>query len=813
MPTKSKWGLPARVVVPAVVLLVAPVAYMLVRAVFAARNVAYLDDIDGTLMLLVRLHDGVTGKELFRWLFEMHNEHRMVTSRLMLAGSYWLTGTVNFAFFSLIGNLFLCGLCALLIRTAGSVARQWGMALLLAGLLFQLQHFENFFWSGSSIDHFQVVFLAAVAVVGLARGGWLTFWGAIAFAGLATFTLAHGLMLWPVGAVVLAAARRRRAVVAWVAAGAVAGSVFIADFSFNPAHHIGDWSLGGLVHVLAYWLELLGAPLALGNQAVAVSAGLVLLSLLAWQLKSGEISRERIALPLACWAVAALGLVALGRANLGGGVVSSRYYVLAALAWALGLFVALHRRGADVRSERQFLWLVSGLAVFNLAANVSSAGPARRWLAARDCAVADFVRHGRDGEGEETLHPLPQHATRVIREAERRGVFEMPRQSKELALPDIHPGTHLSSAVDRIVVAGNLVTIDGWAAIAGRASRPGDVQVMLRSGEVRHILTTAGVARPDVAAAFPGEQWRDAGFCFTMRRWLVPADIYELGFLIRNGSATELVMTTQLIDFRGSTFPIKPNRVAPNRVVYDEMLLCESVTSVSAAPKKFMRVAFFDLQGGLVHVDFNGAGTMTIRLADAAPLFPVPRDDGRVVAFMKGGAAISITGADETTNLAVIAARRQPQSFAGSSSPVGFDGQAHVTSISIASQVGRFGAVRAGNAVFSARSGMTGVYAPDVRFSGPVNIGNIRALGDAAPTLELGFARGTHVAGGDLEQPNGQAVRVSGIWRLEFVEGRTSRGELLRARPNLARLEQDGRDVTALIVGRWREAAGAPGDD
>ena len=808
-PAESKWGLPEWTVGPLAVLLAAPVVYLLARAMMVSRNVAYLDDIDGTLMLLLRLHDGGSWRDLVRWLFEVHNEHRMVMSRLLHVASYELTGTVNFAVLGVIGNLFLCGLCALLIRTAGSAARRWVMAILLVGLLFQTQHFENFFWSGSSIDHFQVVFLSGAAFVLLARGGWVAWLGAGVFALLATFTLAHGLMVWPVGAVLLAADRRWRQLAAWVPLGAAAGAVFVADFSLNPAHHIGDFSVAGLAHMLRYWLELLGAPLALNRPGLAGIFGAALLALLGWQLKGGGFGRERITLPLALWAVAALALVALGRANLGDGIVSSRYFVLSGLAWALGIFAALHRRGDVVWTDHTLLWLVPGLVGFNHAGNLTSADAAQHWLDERDRAVADFVQNGRDGCGQATLHPLPQHATRVIREAERKGVFVMPRETEEHSFPSIQSGTKMSWAVDRVSVEDNQVLIDGWAALAGRMAKPGEVHVVLLSAGAQHILATSAVPRPDVAAAFPGEQWREAGFHFTMRRWLVPADNYQLGFLLRTERGSEMIITEQWVDLQS---PLKMDRVAPNREVYDQLLLLTSKATVTAAPNKFMRVTFFDLHDCLVFVDFSGAGVMTIRLDGASSLSPAPRDGGRAVAHMKGAASISITGANESTNLGVSAARRQPLSYSGPETSQAFDGRAHLASISIASENGKFGAVRAGNVLFSATAGLTGIAAPGVRFSGPVNVGDIRASGTAEPKLELGFARDTRVAGGNLYQPNGLSVRVSGIWRLRFVEGRTSRGEVLPALANLARLEQDGQDVTQQIVEQRRWALGSLGD-
>ena len=788
--------------VAACVLVLLAVVHMLGRAWLALRNVAHGDDIDGTLMLLLRLQDGGSWRETLGWLFELGNEHRMVTSRLLYVASYHLTGTVNFTVFGVIGNLFLVGLCALLIGAAGAARRKWTMALVLAALLFQLEHHENFFWAGSSIDHLQVPLLAGVAVVLLGRGGWWSWLGAGSAAVLAMFTLAHGVAVWPVGALMLALDRRGRQLAAWVWLGALASAVFFTGFEFNPAHQVGNFSLPGVTRIGRYWLEILGAPLALRQAPLAIVLGAALLGSLGWQVASGGLRRERVALPLALWAVAGLGLVAIGRANLGDGVLISRYYVLSALAWALVIFSALHHRREGVRLDRALRWLVPGVVAFNLAANASFAGVARKWVADRDQAVADFMRHGRDGAGPATLHPLPRHSTRVLRQAEVSGVFEMPRQAVERSWPEAAVGEGVTGSVDRIALDDRMLTIDGWAAIAGRVAKPGEAHLVLRSADSRLLLTTTATPRPDVAAAHPGEPWHHAGFHFALRRWLLPPANYQVGLFIPAGSRAEMMMTSQWVDLEDAAGVIARDKVAPNRLVYDELILSQPKSTVTAAPNKFMRVSFLDGQGGLVHIDFSGAGEMTVALDAPTPLEPPPRDRGRVIARLKGAASIAVTGADESTNLSVFAARRQPPFEARRAVAPGFDGRAHVASISIASRNGRFGGVRAGNAVFSARAGVAGVSAPNVRFAGPINIGDIHAFDTAVPVLEPGFAAEARIAGGDLHQPNGQSVRVGGIERLQFVEGRTAQGAVLPARANQARLQRDGRDVTGELTGR-----------
>ena len=774
---------------------------MLVRALLVSRNLAYMDDIDGTLMLLIRLHDGGSWSDLGRWLFEVSNEHRMVTSRLLVTLSYWLTGTVNFNVMGVIGNLFLCGLCVLLIRTAGSTERRWGMALLLAAFLFQLENSENFFWSGASIDHFQVPLLAGGAIVLLARGTWRAGVGAGVLAVVATFTLAHGLMVWPVGVLMLALDRRWSQLAAWVVAGAAAGAAYFSAFQFNPGHQIdlvSIFSVREAGRIGRYWLELMGAPLALGERSLAWALGAGLLALLGWQVWSVGIRRERIALPLALWAIGSLGLVAVGRANLADGVLSSRYYILGTLAWALAIQTELQRWRDETRPYRFAVWLVPALVVFNVAANVKFAGAARHWLADRDNAAASFVEHGRDGLGPATLHPLPDHATYVIRQAEELGVFEMPRQSQERVFPITRPGVGFSSSVERIVADPNMVTIDGWAAIAGRPARPDDVHVVLCSAGERHVLTTSAVARPDLAAAFPGESWQDAGFHFEIRRWLLPRENYQVGLLIPTERGAELIMTAQKLELDGDAVAIEKNKVAADRIVFDELVLRRPTMSVTAAPKKPMRVTFLDLRGNLVHVDFSGAGTLTIDLAEAKPIEPALLEHGRRVACIKGQAAIAITGADESTHLAIYSARRQP---GGPGVNRTRDGLAHIASLSIASRNGRFGGVRTGNVWFHATQGFVGILAPDVHFRGPVIIGNINASGDAAPMLQLGSAADVRVAGGNLHQANGRPLWVSGIARLQFVAGQTSRGVTLAAKRNQATLLQNGADVTQRLAG------------
>lgn len=529
----------------------APVLHMLAMSSAAARNIVYWDEFDTALAFVLRLHDGVGAADFFRDLFSVNNEHRMVTSRLMFAVGYWLTGTVNFEVLSAIGNLSLLALCILLVAGAGTAARRLRLALPLAFLLFQLEHYENFFWSGSSIDHFQVVLLAAGALTGVAhgtRGGLVV--GALC-ALLASFTLAHGMLAWPLGVAMLAYRRRTRDLAVWIGTGTVTIGLFLAGFQSNAAHQFAGFTLRGVGAIFHYWLSLLGAVPALGHGKLSPWIGAALLGLLGWLTARGAARREPVALPLALFAVGSLALIAVGRAEQSAGILHSRYLVLGALAWALALFMLLERYS---HPRRPFMLLVPALpvlAAFNLAANHAFAASADSWIECRDRAASRFKQHGEDGLGTFKLYPVPARSTQLLQEAERRGVYRMPPLAEPRSYPAAKPSTRIRYFVDDMTVDPNSAFVAGWAAIPKTVVKRGQVHLVLQDGDRRYVFTTVTVSRPDVVQATLETGWLHAGFRFARRRENLPEGLFQLGFLIDNSQGGEYIMTAHRLDLRG----------------------------------------------------------------------------------------------------------------------------------------------------------------------------------------------------------------------------------------------------------------------
>ncbi|MSU64726.1 MAG: hypothetical protein EXS38_01180 [Opitutus sp.] len=523
-----------------------PVVYIATVAISGSRNIVYYDEFETALDLLLRMDAGAGGRELLQRFFALSNEHRTVTSRLIFAAGYWLTGGINFHVISAIGNLFLVGAAAILIGTAGTTERRLRLGVLLGFGLFQLENFEGFIWAGASIDHFQVIALAIAAIAALARGTPLA-WALAAACGLAaTFTLAHGAVVWPVGALLLWQQRRWARFGAWGAVTVAALALFLYGFEFNPGHRISSLSLSHAAHVVRYWLALLGGPLTLGAARFAPWLGVLLLGGLAYVFRRGAAKRETIPFFTALYAIGALALVAFGRSEIAGPQITSRYLVIGNLAWALWLYMLVEARADPLRPSRELIWLLPALVAFNLAANLKFAPTVQDFNEMRDRAATSFMQYGKDGRGllGLRLHPQPLHADRLLKAAAERGIYALPRVSQPAELPAAPASTRMVSALDELVANDLAVTIGGWAMLPGERSRRGAVFVVLDGEKSRFVFSTLTLPRADIAKYYQEPKWKFCGFRAVLLRDQLPAEDFTVGIIIIHRGQPEVVMTT-----------------------------------------------------------------------------------------------------------------------------------------------------------------------------------------------------------------------------------------------------------------------------
>ncbi|MGH7944722.1 MAG: hypothetical protein ACREH8_23395 [Opitutaceae bacterium] len=535
---------------------VLPVLYIAVQVATWTRNIPNWDEFDTALDLLVALDTSPAPGEVTERLFAVQNEHRTAVSRMIFATSYWLGGGINFIALAILGNLFLAGVFWQLLSGVPDPASRLRLAAIFSLAVFQLQHHESFFWAGSSIDHFFVVLAAVGALAALAsRHRWSPLLAG-SFGFLATFSLAQGLLVWPIGALLLCFVRRWRDLLLWLIATAVSVTLFFSGFQINPGHPMPGYA--DFVRVVVYWLTLVGSSPALDSLALAPWLGGVIVAAAILVCVRGTRQHEWLPIAAIVWCLGALGLIAWGRALLSTewAPITSRYVILSSVACALLAWVLIERLLAWRPREGgwAFAMTLALLVGFNVAANEAHESAGRVFARHGERAVEAYHRHGTFANGETQLYPDPDRADALIRAAQECGVYQLPRLEKlELADPEpvvlsapaeIADGCYFIEEVKEDAAG---LRVRGWAFRPDHIIRAGDISVLFRSGETAIAFEATPQMRPDVAAAFGRADVTHSGFELRLPREQLPPGAFGIGVCFDLDDSPEYMMTANTV--------------------------------------------------------------------------------------------------------------------------------------------------------------------------------------------------------------------------------------------------------------------------
>jgi len=284
------------------------------------------------------------------------------------------------------------------------------------------------------------------------------------------------------------------------------------------------------------------------------------------------------------------------------------------------------------------------------------------------------------------------------------------------------------------------------------------------------------------------------------------AGIYSLVVYTEAGtteSAGAIVAPTISTKVTGTAYEFAGDIHHPNGNVYDQLLITGTAATYTSDPGQIVRASFLDLNDDIVQLEFSGPGSVTVQMAGATgPATPVKYNQPSVQ-YMRGQVSIYLVGATENTNLGIytvgVMTNPNPALYVAGAS---FDGFADLGLIAIQSPDGRFSGVRVGSTELFGDTGYTGIYAPGIRFAGPLNLHNVSASGTAAPFLLTGTIDTGRISitGGDLFQPNGRAITFGDVSDVYMVAGTNSHGVPAPAQVNRGVLMRNGVNVTSQVI-------------
>jgi hypothetical protein len=375
------------------------------------------------------------GESWLPWLWRQHNEHRVIPMKLAMAPLALLTrwDTRAEMYLSVVlAGLVLLGLWRLYRLAGGDGALLFAPT---AWLVCSLAQFQNMLY-GMMICHYFTLLGVVWALVFLARGSAGGLAAAVLCGATASYSIANGLLVWPVGlALLLVQGVRRSLTAAWAAASVVMTALYFYRFQMPAGTPPFSYDLAGLYRFASFAAACLGAPLGAGSMDWSRAAGLavaVAVLAVAWRWRHpGRPALQEESLPgaLILFALLSCAMIAYGRASSGVPPLESRYIAYSSLALIGVWLVFTGRREAPAGR----LWLVGAAALLIpglLAANLFGLREAKRWHSLR--LREEFLFQTAAQQPDEALAGLyfvPELRRMVpYLRAERLGPFDEPRR-------------------------------------------------------------------------------------------------------------------------------------------------------------------------------------------------------------------------------------------------------------------------------------------------------------------------------------------------------------------------------------------------
>ena len=333
------------------------------------------------------------------WLWEQHNEHRYPLLKLTIyADVRWFAAKGIFLFaLTFLAMALHWSLWAIFLRKAAALP--WSLWMVTAGFfafcIFNPSQHENLTWAfqWSFVAAFSFASASFIALVWLEKNGqpWRAIVLACISAVLSEFTLASGLLCWPVlviGSFFLPFRSRQR----WALLGVSVLAIFLYLLGYHqPGYHATPLaSLRAPDRLIRYSLRYLDHPLS--HYVVHTLFALVVLGIAVWialrYLYRSAATRSAavaLAMPIGFIVLTAL-MTASGRMNLGlDQSEASRYQTPVMLFWACS-FATLAIATWTARPRR--MWMLNAFALTAILLPVRDISPLIEQVQARASAVS-----------------------------------------------------------------------------------------------------------------------------------------------------------------------------------------------------------------------------------------------------------------------------------------------------------------------------------------------------------------------------------------------------------------------------------------
>lgn len=526
---------------------------------------------------LVPLFDKMyTGHLTFADLFAQHNEHRIFFPRIIMLLMGAITHYNNLA--EMYFSWFLMCLISYVIfivyiRKFGYTERSLIKFVPVMWLIFSLRQFQNLLW-GFQIAFYLLTLFFLLALYFLAtskRLGW-RFSFSIISGVICTFSLASGLLVWPIGLILLFILFRMQLKasrwlylkigIVWSVVGVLSYLAYFIGYIENSNHPSFLYFIQHPVSTLGFLLTSIGSPLA-SELYVSMGIGLLILFLYIWVagLLINNKLNKGLSVPffisMVLFALLSIALLILGRAELGIEQSFSSHYTTITLLGIIGLYLLII--SLKIRHRHLQLSLLGGMVLLVALGVISTDAHA---LIKDGVDSRDYLNEGayylstykfQSDQLLVRLYPslsvLRQRAE--ILEKYKLNVFSRPVLETTLQKISLPAETNnIIYGLTRIDNYSDVIQIEGWAFNKEESIKDSQTYLVLRSNTQTYVFNTLTIKRTDVTRVFSNLNLNldYSGFIAS-----IPCDMiindhgYTVGIYIQKGENKALLFTDKVL--------------------------------------------------------------------------------------------------------------------------------------------------------------------------------------------------------------------------------------------------------------------------
>lgn len=354
-PENERWK---NIVKYAIVLIPAIICFTLINKY--ALNLPSQDDYDAILGFLIK-YKNATGWDKLTVCLSQHNEHRILSSRIIYLLYDSLAGGINFRGIIFIGNIQLLIVFIIVVEfIKKALPKYWVLASLVMSLcLFDPNNWENIDSAMGSVQNYGIIFLFCTSLFFYNLPGKLFIMPALLLQVLCIYSSGNGIIGAGFIALSTLLLRDRWKIVAAVSSLLIFSPLYFFKYNY-PLHPAEPIHFAG---VLRYFFHLAGAHVYFETMTPAIVAGVVLLLVFFVFLpvtKGLQVRRE--AIPFICisgFVLASMATISLFRSNLGGPPYCSRYLIYPHFLFAITFIFLLMRLQRNI-----IIWPLSIIFVF-----------------------------------------------------------------------------------------------------------------------------------------------------------------------------------------------------------------------------------------------------------------------------------------------------------------------------------------------------------------------------------------------------------------------------------------------------------------